>query len=764
MCDYTRYETYFGKEFGGKVIMKQGITKTVAVTLCALLLAGGGTAAAVFAANSGKAPEEDAVSATAPAAEETDKTVKDETVYVLAGADGSVQKIIVSDWLRNTLGKDEIYDSSDLDNVENVKGSETYSMNGDNMRVWNAQGNDIYCQGNIDKELPVNLSVSYKLDGSSISADDLAGKSGRVTIRFDYKNNQYENVEIDGKTEKIYVPFAMLTGILLDGDKFTDVEVSNGKLINDGNRIAVVGLAFPGLRENLAIDPDKFEIPDYVEISADVKDFEMTNTVTVATNGIFSKLDSDKLDSADALTDSLNELTDAMTKLTDGSSELYGGLCTLLDKSGELISGIDKLAAGAEKIKNGAAELSGGAADLSEGAAKLNGGASALAEGAAELASGLGELDSNSAKLNAGAKQVFESLLGIADSQLAAAGLTVPKLTVDNYTEVLNGVVASLDTDKIAEQARAVAKEKVTEAVNAKRGDIEAAVGEKVKEEVTAGVTAEVRANVESQVLAAMNMTKEQYDAAVAAGMISAEQQAQINAAIEENMKSDAVSQTISANVEAKMKAEDITALISSKTDEQVALLIEQNMNSSEVQDQITAALEKAKSGAASISALKGQLDSYREFYNGLGAYTDGVASAKDGADALSGGAASLSSGSSALSSGASALSSGADALYAGIGELYDGILTLKDGAPALVDGVSKLRDGALALSDGLNEFNEKGVKKLTDAVEGDLAGLLTRVKATVDVLKDYKTFTALPDGSDGQVKFIYRTESIDAE
>ena len=212
------------------------------------------------------------------------------------------------------------------------------------------------------------------------------------------------------------------------------------------------------------------------------------------------------------------------------------------------------------------------------------------------------------------------------------------------------------------------------------------------------------------------------------------------------------------------MKADDITALISSKTDEQVAALIEQNMNSSEVQDQITAALEKAKSGAASISALKGQLDSYREFYNGLGAYTDGVSSAKEGADALSGGAASLSSGSSALSSGASALSSGADALYAGIGELYDGILTLKDGAPALVDGVSKLRDGALALSDGLNEFNEKGVKKLTDAVEGDLAGLLTRVKATVDVSKDYKTFIALPDGSDGQVKFIYRTESIDAE
>ncbi len=145
-------------------------------------------------------------------------------------------------------------------------------------------------------------------------------------------------------------------------------------------------------------------------------------------------------------------------------------------------------------------------------------------------------------------------------------------------------------------------------------------------------------------------------------------------------MKSDAVSQTISANVEAKMKAEDITALISSKTDEQVALLIEQNMNSSEVQDQITAALEKAKSGAASISALKGQRQ-LQEFYNGLGHIRTAFASAKDdGADALSGGAASLSSNSSALKLGRiGSEGSGADALYAGIGELYDGILTLRE-------------------------------------------------------------------------------------
>ena len=93
--------------------------------------------------------------------------------------------------------------------------------------------------------------------------------------------------------------------------------------------------------------------------------------------------------------------------------------------------------------------------------------------------------------------------------------------------------------------------------------------------------------------------------------------------------------------------------------------------------------------------------------------------------------------------------------------ELYDGVITLKNGAPALVDGITALRDGAMKLSDGLKEFNDQGVQKLVDAVDGDLGGLFTRVKATADVSKDYKSFSGLSDDMDGQVKFIYRTDSV---
>lgn len=712
--------------------MKTRSAKITALVICVAMLAAA-VGITAFAANSQKndtgSKSPDLPDLIRPA--ETADIEKNETVYVIAGADGSVKKIIVSDWIKNNSGNTVIRDDAALSDVTNVKGDETYKM-ADGSRVWNAEGNDIYCQGSTDRELPVVIAVSYTLDGKTVSADELAGKSGRVTVRFDYKNQQYETVEIDGKKEKIYVPFVMLTGMLLDGDRFSNVEVTNGKLVNDGDRIAVVGIAFPGLGDDLGIPADKYEIPDYVEMTADVKDFKMTNTVTVAVGDLFGRLNTDALDTTD-INDAIGKLTDSMTQLTDGADALYGGLGTLLEKSGELAAGIDKLAAGAEQLKNGAGQLADGSAQL--------------AAGAGELAAGLGTLSSNSASLNAGAAQVFDSLLAAANSQLAAAGLEVPTLTRDNYGKVLAGVIASLDEAAVRAQAEAVARATVEKAVEAKKGEISAAVTAAVRAEVSAKVTSAVRSGVEDKVLASLGMSREQYEAGVAAGAISAEQQAGINAAVDAAMQSAEVAALTEANTNAEMQSETVKALIAAKTDEQAALLVEQNMQSEAVKAQINAAVEKATAGVASITALRAQLDSYNEFYTGLARYTAGVDSAKAGADSLNDGAASL--------------AQGAGTLKAGIDELCEGILTLKNGVPALIDGVGELHDGAGKLSDGLKRFNEEGVGKIVDAVDGDLAGLMTRIKATADVSRDYRTFTGLSDGMGGQVKFIYRTDSI---
>lgn len=434
--------------------MKKPVVKILSITLCALLALGGagGVAYAVNAtAEARPAPADSApvdsgaktisASSYAPGA---GKNGKDETVYVLARADGAVEKIIVSDWIQNTLGGDIIDDVSALTGIENVKGKETYTLGGDNSCVWNAMGNDIYYQGEIDKELPVSVAVSYTLDGAPIAPEALAGKSGRVVIRFDYTNHQYEMVDINGRQEKIYVPFAMLTGMVLDNEVFRNVSVSNGKIMNDGDRTIVAGLALPGLQDSLGLDRDDLDLPEYVEITADAEDFSLETTVTLATNGLFNDAanEAGEFDGLDDLDGKLDELTDAMAQLIDGSSQLYDGLCTLLDSSKELVSGIDRLAAGAAQLKQGADSLSAGASQLQAGAAALSQGLSTLA--------------GNNETLNAGAAQVFQTLLSTANSQLAAAGVQAPELTMENYAQVLDGVIAAAGESPAAQQVAAL--------------------------------------------------------------------------------------------------------------------------------------------------------------------------------------------------------------------------------------------------------------------------------------------------------------------
>ena len=727
--------------------MNKKVTKIIAICLCAALCLGG---AGVAFAQTGSKQESAQPTAAQKAADLQQKISKDETVYVLAGADGSVQKIIVSDWLKNELSSASLTDKSGLSNIENVKGDESYSINGDNMTVWDAQGNDIYYQGDIQKELPVGLTVRYTLNGKAVSPEQLKGQSGKVTIRFDYENRQYETVQINGQNQRIYVPFAMLTGMILDNDTFRNVTVSNGKLVNDGDRTVVVGLAFPGLQENLNLSRDQLSIPSSVEITADVTDFSLGMTVTLACNDLFSQLGDVDLGSLDAA-GSLNKLTDAMDQLLNGSSALYDGLTTLLDKSGELAAGVEELAQGAAAIKAGADSLDEGAAELKAGLA--------------DLSEGLNKLSANSAALNGGAEQVFNSLLETATAQIRAKGLTVPDLTIENYAEELNKLIKSLDETTVYENAltqvtaavekqRPLITQKVTAAV---RQEVEAKVTAAVKTEATTAAQAQVAENV---IRTATGMTKKDYDAAVAAGQIpQATQDAvnaaiqaqlsdpnvqkQINATVEAQMASETVKNTIKAQTDAKMQTEKVQATISQNVELQVKKAIAENMASDEVQKQLQAASE----GSKTLIALKASLDDYNAFYLGLLDYTAGVDEAAEGSNELYAGAGDLKDGTAELRAGAA--------------KLYAGVLQLKDGTPALVSGVTQLKDGAMQLSEGLQQLNKEGIQKLTKLLQDDLGDLTARVQATIDVSKDYRSFSGISDDASGQVKFIYRTDEI---
>ncbi len=650
---------------------------------------------------------------------------------MLASADGTVKKIIVSDWIKNTLKSSTLTDYSELENAENVKGDESYTVSGENCRVWDAQGNDIYYQGNIDKELPVDLSVTYYLDGKAVSADEIKGKSGKVKIRYDYKNKQYETVNIDGKDEKIYIPFVMITGLMLDNDIFTNVNVTNGKLINDGDRTIVAGFALPGMQANLNLDKEKLELPDYIEITADAKDFEMTNTVTIAANDMFNMVNTDNLDSVDELDSAIKQLNDAITALCDGSDKLYGGLCTLLNKSGELISGVDKLCAGAQQLKDGAAAVDAGAGQIKDSLTELDG--------------GLTELDSNNAKLNGGARQIFESVLAAAQEKISSYGITVDKLTPENYNKVLSDLITS-PTQEQQQELIAIA-DKTVDAELAKNNVPEEnrsvvkymlakrVIAGKTQDEAMGEIAAILQdAKIYSTVPTALPAYKALYDAVYAQ---------MPDAAVAERITSVAV---YLASQSGAQPAQFISAAQAVAANAKV-YAAEAAESSTETGAKVTNGFLLA-AAQKTINEAKSSLDSVNTFNEKLKEYTDGVTSAKNGTDKLV-------SGSHALKDGTSSLKEGTETLY-------NGILTLKDGTPALVSGITELRDGSRQLSDGLKEFNESGVKKITDAVDSDLKGLFVRIKAVGDVSKDYTSFTGISEDMAGKVKFIYRTDAIE--
>ena len=282
------------------------------------------------------------------AGEQKDKT---ETVYVDANADGSVKKITVKDWLRRN-GDGEIIDFSNLKDIKNTEGDEEYTQNADGTITWEDKGEDISYEGTSNQQLPVTTKVTYYLDGKEIKPEDLAGKSGKVKIRFDYTNNESRTVNIDGKDLEVKVPFLAASMLMLPGDKFKNVKVSGGKVMADQDQSIVIGTAFPGLADSLELKDYEatkdIDLKDYVEITADVENFELDFTATaISTCGLSDMKDGD-LDDVNDMIDGVKEMTGASDELVDAMGQLSTGAGTLQDYLSQYTSGVSQVDAGAQ--------------------------------------------------------------------------------------------------------------------------------------------------------------------------------------------------------------------------------------------------------------------------------------------------------------------------------------------------------------------------------------------------------------------------------
>lgn len=635
---------------------------------------------------------------------------KSETVYAVMDADGNTTDVSVSEWLKNEGKSNNLSDYSNLKNIKNTSGDEKMSRDG-NKLVWAAKGKDIHYTGDYDGELPVKVKVSYYLNGTKVSADEIAGKKGNVKIRFDYDIN--DSVKENGYS--LTRPYAIVSAVVLSNDNFTNVTVNNGKAVNDGNSTAVVGIALPGMSDNLQIN--ELDIPDHVTINAKTTNFEIDGTYTVADSGFMNDVDTTKLDDAtgqiDELESALDKLSDASKKLVDGSSKLAKGANKLADSSSQIEEGT-------ETLKDGTGNLKAGVKDLSDGANQLVAGAQDLSSGTTQMKEGTEALNSS-----------VNGADGLAGNNGSAKKLSAGAARVDAGIKQMGETIAA-QNDKLAKTAKSISDNLDgvnTEKVNApSSADVDSALETAIKAAEASG---------DQDTINALKNAKEKlgtYETNVNDTVSSVNTDKQKITTANQTAKAMYQSITSSSNDDLK-KLQDGADELKAGTQ---ALDTAVNVGSTKVPS-LSKAVYGLKDGAAQLDA-------------GVNGYTD-----KDGKfhpGALLG-LKSLQEGIKVDTKDKTSLVTGVNKLDAGAGKLvtYMGQLT---------EGAETLSDGADTLASGMATFNKTGIQKLVSTMkDSDIKSTVNRVKATLDAASDGSFIGGKQEGQSGESKIIFKTDEV---
>ena len=348
---------------------------------------------------------------------------KSETVYAVMNGDGSIKSTTVSEHLYSAAGLANVTDKTTLTDIQNTESDAEFTQNGEEL-VWNTNDTDVYYKGNTDKALPIDVKVTYALDGQEAALEDIIGKSGHLTVTVNLKNNETGTVNVNGKDRTIVTPLITAVGVILGGDA-SNVTAEHGMIESAAKSSVAAFVTLPGVKDSLSgLLPDEVDsIEDYLQdtvtVEADVEDFTCpqvmvacaTSTAALGTDNVFD------LSSINDLTDGINQLNDAMSQLMDGASQLV----------------------------DGTSQLAGGVLALLDGANTLNNGAAALDDGLGQLTNGLDTLSANNAALNAGAQQVADGVLASANKTLKEGGLIDEDMTWSNYEAVIDNILTMND-------------------------------------------------------------------------------------------------------------------------------------------------------------------------------------------------------------------------------------------------------------------------------------------------------------------------------
>lgn len=685
---------------------------------------------------------------------------KDESVYLISDANGNVNKTIVVDHLKNKDKKDTLEDASNLSDIENVKGKEKFTQSGDKL-TWQAGGKDIYYQGTATAEPPVTQKVTYYLDGKEISPEDLAGKSGKVKIRFDYTNTTSYTETVNGEKQTVSVPFAAITGLVL-GDGFENIEVTNGKAEVSDSSSVVLGYALPGLNDSLGIKDGDLDgdvnIPEYMEMTADVKNFSMPAAMTFVVNAS-DYVSTDGIDTSD-LDDMINDLKDASTQLQDGSKTLAEGTDTLADGLSTLQSKLGTFASGVGTLKSGLKTYTDGVSTLSGGLNTLGNSTGALVSGADKLNSGAGQLASGSATLKDGLKSYTDGANGLAKgaSDLDAGIGTLAEKSgtlVDGATKLDDGAsqlsasassinegIKSLDTglktpltDKEKAGYQAAAKDSVDKQFS--NPDNEANY-ENTKAKAS-GVYYETMTSDDS-VKQAVQLLKNDSDLM---NMINATVGATVETAIKDSVpdlaskdtatikktynNSPKLQQSVKEVLNLPQTIPDYDALVSAIVDQKLNDMATKvmegvaNNSKDKVGEAVADAAKTGAENAAQSAVITGIESAKSNVSSQINAKQENGYSLVTGADALSTGASSLANGTKSLvnsiptlTGGIKQLKDGSSQLNAGAAKLTSNNDTLNAGATALNAGASQLSAGTQSLINSVPTLTS-GIKQLVD-------------------------------------------------
>ena len=577
---------------------------------------------------------------------------KSETVYSNLDSNGKAYKTIVSTQLTNEDKSDEITDISNLLNIENTNGDETFKKEG-NKIVWDSNGNNIYYKGESDKQLPVECKITYELNGEEISAEELKGKSGNVKIKINYTNNEKHIVSINGKQVTMYTPFIIVAGTKIDNAKNKNIQITNGKIVDNGESTLAVGIAMPGMQENIGISKSKIDIPEEIEISMETEDFEMGNIIAVvAVKGIDEDLTSD-----------LNSMYSQINELANASNEILAGANQLKEGTSELVSGVDQLKDGTGAAYAGSKQIKD---EVEESTKNLKNDNTPAIDSKT--------LEAIKAQAMQSATLSDEQKAGIAAQAKAAATLT--------------------DAQKAGIAAQAKAGATLTDTQKAA-----------IKAEAQKGATF-----TDAQKTAIIEEAQKKYPTELT------EAEKQLILAVAQ----DTAYQTAEAT--ALKVAQDVAT----QTAEATALKVAQDVATQTAE---TTAITVAQSTATQTAGATATQTATQVGNQAKQKFTNQVVSQMS-------------------------------TLGTALDELTDGLANIDNGVSALSAGTNKLDNGAVQLANGVKTFNDQGISKINNLVNGDLKNIASRVEKMNQLANEYNNYAGIQNGMTGEVKFIMITDS----